>query len=151
MKGLLALLAALLGAGCGEGSAGVVAEPSAALRGEVVFVPDGDTVHVEASGRREKVRLIGIDAPEAGECGYRGASKALRRMVDGRTVRLVSDPLAGRRDRFGRMLAYVEVGERDAGEEQVRAGRARVFVVGRGFRREARYRRAAGGAPDRCG
>src|SRR5215204_7703859 len=33
--------------------------------GQVVRVVDGDTIHVQVGGRREKVRYIGVDTPES--------------------------------------------------------------------------------------
>jgi micrococcal nuclease len=77
----------------------------------VVRVVDGDTIAVQAGGRRETVRYIGIDTPESVkpntpvQCFAKAASAANARLVRGRTVRMVLD--AERRDRYGRLLAYV--------------------------------------------
>ena len=49
-------------------------------------VVDGDTVET-ASGA--DVRIIGIDTPERGACGYEEATSALRRMVEAQKVVLV--------------------------------------------------------------
>jgi endonuclease YncB( thermonuclease family) len=38
------------------------------LQGKATRVVDGDTIHVRVGNRTEKVRLIGIDAPEVGQC-----------------------------------------------------------------------------------
>ena len=79
--------------------------------GRVVRVVDGDTLRVMVGGTEEKVRLIGVDTPEsvrpgeAVECFGREASAFLERLVAGRRVRLELD--AERRDRYGRLLAYV--------------------------------------------
>ena len=40
------------------------------------------------------------------------------------------DPTQDARDRYGRTLAYVDVGARDAGEEMVRGGWAKPYVYG---------------------
>lgn len=82
----------------------------------VVEVVDGDTVRVMLDGRRERVRLLGIDAPERTtlrtghtECGGEAATDALRRLVEAdRDVHLVSDPSQGERDQYGRLLAYLD-------------------------------------------
>lgn len=87
--------------------------PAALDHGEVVRVVDGDTVVVRvAGGRTERVRLVGIDAPESVapdrpvECFGPEASAALAELLPaGSEVRLERDVEA--RDRFGRLLAYV--------------------------------------------
>src|ERR1044071_8328926 len=77
----------------------------------VVRVVDGDTVVVRTGGHDERVRYIGVDTPESVkpgtpvQCFAKAASAANRRLVDGRRVRLDYD--AERRDRYGRLLAYV--------------------------------------------
>jgi micrococcal nuclease len=82
-------------------------------RVSVTKVTDGDTVHVTIAGRDERVRLIGIDTPEVpwyggrGECFGVEAGLFTRRRLMGRSVRLAFD--VDRRDRYGRMLAYVYV------------------------------------------
>ena len=79
--------------------------------GRVVRVVDGDTIHVQVDGRREKVRYIGVDTPESVkpgtpvQCFAKRASAFNARLVDGEKVRLVLD--AEERDRYGRLLAYV--------------------------------------------
>lgn len=77
-------------------------------------VVDGDTVVVEFPDRsNERVRLIGIDAPEAhnpqtNEPDHWGrqATDYLRARTLGKTVLLQVDPLESR-DRYERLLAYV--------------------------------------------
>jgi hypothetical protein len=87
----------------------------------VVHVVDGDTVDVSTG---ERVRIIGIDTPERGECGYEAASDHLRSLVAGTSVVLVP----GARDdvdRYGRLLRYVDtVGGIDVGLAQITAQRA---------------------------
>jgi len=108
----------------------------------VTRVVDGDTV-VVASG--EHVRLIGIDTPEVGVCGYGAATARMRRMVEGRTVVLVNPESVQDVDAYGRLLRYVDVAGEDAGLAQIRAG-ARVRYDSRdGYDphpREDRYHRA---------
>ena len=73
-------------------------------------------------GNGETVRLVGIDAPEVGECGYERAADNLARLVLRESVRL------GRsdedRDRYGRLLRYVDVGAQDAGLRLIKNGLA---------------------------
>ena len=81
------------------------------VRGTVVRVVDGDTVIVAGGGRREDVRLLGIDTPETVDprrpvgCFGPEASAYTKHLLTGRRVRLEYDRV--RRDRYGRTLAYV--------------------------------------------
>ena len=76
-------------------------------RGRVTRIVDGDTIVV----RDESVRLIGIDTPETKkpntpvQCFGKAATAETTRLLDGRRVRLEFD--VERRDRYGRLLAYV--------------------------------------------
>ncbi len=82
---------------------------------EVLRVIDGDTIEVDFEGRREPVRYIGIDSPEPSDSRAAvreladRATDANRSLVGGRRVRLEFD--VQRRDRYGRLLAYVWVGD----------------------------------------
>jgi endonuclease YncB( thermonuclease family) len=141
-------------AGIGVGVA-VRSAPSTyddSLRTEVTHVIDGDTVEV-SSGRH--VRLIGVDTPERGECGHDSATRALRRMVQGRWVDLRNPTSVQDRDRYDRLLRYVDLPSgRDTGFAQIRAGRAVARYDSRdGYDvhpREDRYRRASGRRPAAC-
>lgn len=83
----------------------------AATRAEVVRVVDGDTVEARIGGEVEDVRLIGVDTPETVkpgapvECHGPAASRFAHERLEGRQVRLVLGE--ERRDRYGRLLAYV--------------------------------------------
>lgn len=88
------------------------AGPVAAANAVVERVVDGDTIVVEIDGRRETVRLIGIDTPETVkpnapvECFGPEASAATGALVPpGTPVRLERDAEA--RDDYDRLLAYV--------------------------------------------
>ena len=68
------------------------------------------------------MRLVGIDTPERGECGYERASDNLARLVLGKQVHLaISDEDT---DRYGRLLRYVDAGSVDAGLSQIKQGYA---------------------------
>jgi micrococcal nuclease len=90
----------------------------------VVDVVDGDTIDVEhADGRVERVRVIGIDAPESGECGYGEASEEMASMVRDREVTLTPGARDDR-DRYDRLLRYVDVDGIDAGLTLIEEGLA---------------------------
>ncbi|CCH49604.1 thermonuclease family protein [Pseudodesulfovibrio piezophilus] len=83
---------------------------------------DGDSILVEYEGHSQAVRLIGVDAPEWGqEYGTQAKSFALK-FCYGKNLRLEFDRT--RRDRHGRLLAYVYSGTSMLNEELVRAGLA---------------------------
>ena len=88
----------------------------------VTHVTDGDTFDVRIDGRTDTVRIIGVNAPERGECLADDAGRWLRDRIDGETVVLVR--VESDRDQFDRLLRYVEVGGVDVGEELVEAGLA---------------------------
>jgi micrococcal nuclease len=79
--------------------------------GTVTRVVDGDTVHVDLDGTDETVRYIGVDTPESVkpgtpvQCFAKRASAENATLIDGEDVRLRFD--VERRDRYGRLLAYV--------------------------------------------
>lgn len=112
----------------------------------VVAVTDGDTIDVRVRHRSRPVRLIGIDTPEVYghvECGGQQASRSMKHMLDrGDRVRLIRDRSQSGRDRYGRLLRYVERKGRDIGKRQVRKGWARVYVYDSPFRRVHSYRKA---------
>jgi micrococcal nuclease len=103
------------------------------LEGRVIRIVDGDTIHVQLADRIEKVRYIGVNTPEVHhptrgeEPGGREASAVNRELVAGKWVRLELDVRA--RDRYGRMLAYVWLGDVMVNAELVRLGYAQVMTV----------------------
>lgn len=103
-------------------------EPQAKPESElwtVTAVVDGDTIDVRRDATTERVRIIGIDTPERGQCGYAEATQHMEALVGGSQVDLVTAG-AGKdeRDRYGRILRYVIAGNVDAGYEQIAAGLA---------------------------
>jgi len=140
-------LCALLAIGC-SAPAGLTDAPES---GTVVSVTDGDTLRVRVDGSSERVRLVGLDAPESRkpgtpvECGAREASAALAKLAAGKRVRLRYDVTQDRRDRFDRLLAHVSLrgDEKTLAERQLEAGHAEVYVFrGRAFRLLGRYKAA---------
>ena len=117
-------------------------------RGTVVWVVDGDTVDVRlTNGKRERVRLIGIDATERGSCFASQASARARALALSEQVVLRGDATQDTRDRYGRLLAYVWLpGGRDLGYQLVAGGFAKVYVYRDLFQRHSAYTRAERGA-----
>ncbi len=150
---VLALAAVLVGVvAIGTAGPGSDAAPSASSgrageleRGLVVGVADGDTITVQIGGGRERVRYVGVDAPEVAsdrtggqaECGADAATDRNRSLVMGEEVGLERD--VNDRDRFDRLLRHVWI-ERDGGrllvgEELVSEG----LVEARSYPPDTRY------------
>jgi micrococcal nuclease len=133
---LLAVLLYLLFSGRSDTSpdyGGTGAQMRGTVTARVVRVVDGDTIEVSIGGSIDDVRYIGIDTPETvkpGEpvqCYGPQASDFNHRLVDGATVRLEFDREL--RDIYGRLLAYVFVGNDFINEELVRGGFARTLEI----------------------
>ncbi len=113
-------------------------------------VIDGDTVEL-AGG--QLVRYIGIDAPEThrreggrwvddSEPFGREATEANRRLVEGkRTVRLEYDVQT--HDRYGRLLAYVYVGDQMVNEALLADGYATLLTIPPDVKYVERFRQLA--------
>ncbi len=111
----------------------------------VVRAIDGDTIEVRLDGRSEDVRLIGVDTPETVkpgtpvQCFGERASHFSKRRLTGRRVRLVFG--VERRDVYGRLLAYVYLGQRFFNPILVRRGLARSLTIPPNDRFAPRFRR----------
>jgi endonuclease YncB( thermonuclease family) len=84
----------------------------------VTGVVDGDTVVVSPGGQ---VRVIGIDTPERGQRCYSEATEALKKLVLNKWVQIVSGKTENR-DRYHRLLRYVDVDGVDAGRFMIEHG-----------------------------
>ena len=92
--------------------------PDGAQTGIVTNVVDGDTLDVGGVGR---IRVIGIDTPERGACGFESATQAMSVLVLGRAVSLVAGATQDA-DRYGRLLRYVDLGSQDTGLSLIEDG-----------------------------
>ncbi|MFB6201122.1 MAG: thermonuclease family protein [Halorhabdus sp.] len=115
----------------------------------VVDVVDADTMDVRyRNGSRETIRLLGVDAPEpraavtpeewdgipdtdAGRTWLRewgeNASRFAEERLAGKRIRIVTDPMAGRRGGYGRVLVYVLIDGTVFGEQLLKSGYARRY------------------------
>jgi micrococcal nuclease len=123
---IAAIAAAVLAIGCAGGAA--PATPGV----PVSRVIDGDTLEVRMAGRTERVRLIGVDTPEADhpdpsvQAFAEEATTFVRRLVGGRRVTLEVEPGREDRDAYGRLLRYVLL-------EDGRSLNEAILVEGYGF------------------
>lgn len=136
--GVLAVLAVAVAARHAGGLDALLASGTTAPRTQATItrVIDGDTITARDDRGRDlgRVRLLGLDAPELardGEpamCGSGPARAAAEDLMDGQTVTLVGDTRQPDRDRYGRLLRYVDLDQGgttvDATERLVRGGYA---------------------------
>lgn len=96
------------------------------LTGRVLWVDDGDSLELrDDRGRRFRVRLRGIDAPERAQPYASVSRRNLSRLARGRAVTVSYEGV----DKYGRLLAWVYVDEGvSVNLEQVRAGLAWHYV-----------------------
>jgi endonuclease YncB( thermonuclease family) len=79
----------------------------------VTHFSDGDTFSVDMNGKKETVRLIGVDTPETHDpdvpvqCYGPAASAYTKNLIGSQKVRLEADPTNQNRDRYNRLLRYV--------------------------------------------
>ncbi len=97
----------------------VAAAPQPPKTYVVRSVTDGDTLLLRNG---DSVRLVGIDAPENGVCGAERATQLLTRLVGGKRVTLTAP--VDDRDRYDRILRYVDIGDTDAGLRMIGSGLA---------------------------
>ncbi len=144
LLGTLSIFAALtcVAAGSAEGPAATTG--AFTYRGTVTHIVDGDTLDVRlTSGKRERIRLIGIDTPERGVCYFSRATARARQLAMSKPVVLRGDPSQDTRDRYGRLLAYVWLpGGKDLGYQMIAGGFAKVYVYRDPFQRLSAYRNA---------
>ena len=92
---------------------------------------DGDTVDIDvADGEygHTRIRLLGVDTPETKDPRYpamyygQEATDFAGKMLEGKDVTVVIDTVSDVRDRYGRLLAYIEVDGVVFNEELIRQG-----------------------------
>lgn len=117
----------------------------------VVRWVDGDTVVTN----RGTVRLIGVDTPERGRCGYRAATRLARASAPAGTVIELGNPASVRdKDHYGRLLRYVNRGARDIAATQIYYGAWARYDSRDGYQhhpRQAKYRRLDAAHRNYCG
>lgn len=126
---LWVLIVALLCAGCTKSTTVVSRETQpprqssryqATINGRVMSIDDGDTIIVLDGDRTYKIRLQGIDAPEAGQAFGDRSRQNLSDLAFGKQVEVESY----KRDRYGRTVAKVLLAGEDICLQQIKAGMA---------------------------
>lgn len=90
----------------------------------VIKVADGDSFTCRMkSGKKQFIRMSGIDAPEITQAYGKNARNALKTALLGKKVRLENIS----QDRYGRTLATVYLGNKDQNLQMVKQGNAWVY------------------------
>lgn len=91
------------------------------LQGRVVAIADGDTVTVlDDTNTQFKIRLMGIDAPEKKQAFGSKSKESLSGLIFNQQVTVEYF----KKDRYGRTIGKIIVGNIDANLEQIKAGLA---------------------------
>jgi len=112
-----------------------IAKPAASrlIAGHVEKVVDGDTLDVKMNGKVERIRLLLVDTPETvhpdKDVQLFGpeASAFAKETLNGKDVSVEID--VSERDKYGRLLAYVWIGDRMFNEMLLERGLARVAYI----------------------
>jgi micrococcal nuclease len=117
------------------------------IKVKVLRVIDGDTLEVKLYGRKEKLRLIGIDAPETKhprkpvEYFGREATAEAKRLLEGKTVFIELDYSQGLRDKYGRVLCYIWFKNRvNYNLHMIRGGFAKEYTYRRAYRHQKQFK-----------
>lgn len=90
-----------------------------------IYVVDGDTVYgVDKAGKKLKVRMTGIDAPESSQPMGEESKEALKQCLGMNENALLVVQLDNASDKYGRTLAKVESGGINCNQQQIEKGMA---------------------------
>lgn len=116
---------------------------------QLVRVVDGDTIVVNINGDEEKVRIIGINTPESVkpnspvECFGKEASIHITELLNRPGGLIIEpDPTQNTRDRNGRLLAHIFVGDINIGQQMIADGYAYEYTYRIPYIYESEYRTA---------
>ncbi|TCS95712.1 thermonuclease family protein [Hazenella coriacea] len=100
----------------------------------VIEVIDGDTIKVEIEGRKESVRFLLIDTPETnhpklGEQPFGQEAKRFVKEMLPKGTKITYEKDVSDRDKYGRLLGYIYVGDQSVQEALLERGLARVAYI----------------------
>lgn len=109
-------------------------EPGYTYNAKIVRWVDGDTVDLRVDcgfymRLEDRFRLYGIDTPERGQSGYKEATARARELAPVDTVVIIKT-YKPERDKYGRWLADVYVGETNINQMLVAEGLAKEYFGG---------------------
>ena len=92
---------------------------------KVIRIIDGDTFEIENG---DKVRMIGIDAPELKDNEGLESKNHLKLLIENKYVSLIKDEKNKNKDFFGRLLRYVYLDNSDINLKMIEDGYANVYT-----------------------
>ncbi len=75
------------------------------LIGSVQYVYDGDTILVASKGKKYKIRLEGIDAPELTQTFGLESKQYLKSLIDGKHIQFS----IGKKDKYNRVVSFIHI------------------------------------------
>jgi len=112
-------------------------------------VVDGDTIRIRGNGKSDTVRLIGVDTPETKDadngvqCFGPEATARTTKLLEGKQVRLATDPTQDMRDSNDRLLAYVwRTDKLFVNLDLVRGGYGKEYTSNKPYAYQAGFREA---------
>lgn len=105
---------------------------------------DGDTIAAFVDGHFEKIRLIGIDAPEMDQRPWgKGSKICIKSLIATEDLRISLEYDVERRDKYGRLLAYIWTQDgKMVNEEMLKKGCAVLFTISPNVKYVERFRAA---------
>jgi micrococcal nuclease len=123
----------------------------------VFSVLDGDTFRFrKEDGALQSVRFIGVDAPESTTTRYRTtecfgteAKTYLTNLIKNQFVRLEYDPTQQQVDSYGRLLAYVYLGDTLVNEQILLDGYAKEYTYKTDYQFQSAFQTAQQSAKEK--
>lgn len=99
---------------------------------------DGDTFEIRSG---EKVRLLGINAPEITDIYGKEAKQYLTEIISGKSIELKTDNISNDKDRYNRLLRYAIIEGIDINKKMITDGFAFAYLK-YNFAKKEDYRQA---------
>lgn len=133
IKTYILLISAILFFGCTEISAPKEREEKT-INYKIEYIYDGDTLSLIIDGKKEKIRILGIDTPEVdgyrtAECYGDDASAYAKEYLKKKRVTLLKSKIGDEKDRYERLLRYVFVEGKDFGAHLIKEGYAESYKI----------------------
>ena len=92
---------------------------------KVTRVIDGDTF---ITNKGDRVRLIGIDAPDLPSLRGIESKMYLHELIDNKVITLERDGMSDNKDKYGRLLRYVYLNKKDVNLQMLKSGYAKPYL-----------------------